>query len=456
VGGLGLIAGFVALGDPIDGRLPFDSPVLAGVALIVLVAVPLTALAWSAFSAGPRTDELALVSGVLLIGWIVGQVVVIRTFSWFQPLYLVIGVGFVVVSNRVTVTPRRRGVLFAAVGAIVVSVGIGLVPHLVKTGLTITSLVSLVLMASGVALVGVGAVSALRGGRRLAAAAGGVVVLVAVVAAVSTIAPAVAATNVPDTEITSTPGDLGLTYESVTVTTTDGVELAAWYLPGGNGAGLVVLHGAGSTRSDVLDQTEVLARGGYAVLMVDARGHGDSRGTAMDFGWYGDPDVVAGIGFLASRPDVEPGRIGVVGFSMGGEEAIGAAAADARIRAVVAEGATARRAADKAWLSDVYGWRGWLQEQLEQVQDGITTYLTEASRPTTLRAAVTEATGTRFLLITAGEAADEGHAATYITAAASDRVDVWNVEGADHTGGYETVPDDWAERVLGFLDESLG
>jgi dienelactone hydrolase len=153
---------------------------------------------------------------------------------------------------------------------------------------------------------------------------------------------------------------------------------------------------------------------------------------------------------------VDPGRIGVVGFSMGGEEAIGAAAADGRIRAVVAEGATARRSADKAWLSDVYGWRGWVQEQAEKVQDGITDYLTEASLPTVLRPAVVDAPDTRFLLITAGNVDDEGHAAAYIQAGASERVTVWNVDGADHTGGYDTQPDDWERRVVEFLDESLG
>ena len=66
---------------------------------------------------------------------------------------------------------------------------------------------------------------------------------------------------------------------------------------------------------------------------------------------------------------------------MGGEEAIGAAATDPLIGAVVAEGATGRRAADKDWYSDAYGWRGWLQERLENVQDGITDYLTAASPP---------------------------------------------------------------------------
>jgi len=328
-------------------------------------------------------------------------------------------------------------------------------PHPIKNGLTTMSVVAVVLLLSGIALVGFGAVSALRGRRRVGALAGGAVVLFVLAATVSIVAPAVAATSLPSTEITSTPATVGLEYESVAITTTDGVELAAWFVVGTNRAGVVVMHGAGSTRSDVLDQAAVIAGSGYAVLLVDARGHGDSGGTAMDFGWYGDLDIGAGTEFLASRPEVDPSRIGVIGFSMGGEEAIGAAAADPRIRAVVAEGATARQAADKAWLSDVYGWRGWLQEQVEKLQDGITDYLTEASPPSVLRSAVAQSPGASFLMITAGNVDDEGHAASYIQAAARDRVTVWNVDGADHTGGYDTQPHDWQRRVVEFLDESL-
>jgi dienelactone hydrolase len=454
-GTIGLITGGTDFGEASNDRLPFDSLLLAGLALGIVVGVPLTLLAWSAWTGGPWTDEVAFAVGMVLIGWIVVQVAVIRAFSWFQPAYLVIGTFFVAASHRVTLSPHRRGVLFVAVGTVLAAVGVGLLPHPIKNGLTTTSVVATVLLFSGVALVVVGAVSAVRGRRRLGALAGGAVVLVMLAMAVSIIAPAVAATTVPSTEVTSTPAAVGMEFESVSLTTTDGVELAAWYVPGTDGGGVVVMHGAGSTRSDVLGQAAVLARSGYALLLIDARGHGESAGTAMDFGWYGDLDVAAGTEFLASRPEVDAGRIGVVGFSMGGEEAIGAAASDPRIRAVVAEGATARRALDKAWLSEVYGWRGWLQEQVETAQDGVTDYLTEASPPVALRSAVAQSAGTRFLLITAGDVDDERHAAAYIQAAASDRVIVWNVEGADHTGGYDTRPDDWEQRVVAFLDENL-
>jgi len=140
---------------------------------------------------------------------------------------------------------------------------------------------------------------------------------------------AVYATNVPRPELGSaTPADRGMKYEEVAFTTADGVKLSGWHVPSSNRAAVVLLHGASSTRSSVLAQAAVLARRGYGVLLFDARGHGRSGG----------------------RANVDPGRIGAVGMSMGGEQVIGAIAEDERIRAVVAEGATNRVLEDHDWL----------------------------------------------------------------------------------------------------------
>ena len=217
----------------------------------------------------------------------------------------------------------------------------------------------------------------------------------------------------------------------------------------------MLLHGAGSTRSDVLDEAAVLSEAGFGVLMVDARGHGESGGRAMDFGWHGDADIEAATSYLLTRSDVEPDRIGVVGLSMGGDEALGASGSNRLIRAVVAEGATARSAQDEAWLSDEYGLRGRFQEQLERVQDWLTDGLTSASVPTSSRAGVEASNGTRYLLITAEAVPQEGHSAAYVAAGAPARVQVWTVEGSGHTDGLETAPDEWASRVTTFLDETL-
>ncbi len=97
----------------------------------------------------------------------------------------------------------------------------------------------------------------------------------------------------------------------------------------------------------------------------------------------------------------------------------------------------------------------WLQEGLEHIQDGITDFLSDASPPTSLRSAVEAASDTRFLLITAGRVSDEGRAAAFVQSGASERVTVWNVDEADHTGGYETRPQEWQQRVIAFLDASL-
>ena len=278
-----------------------------------------------------------------------------------------------------------------------------------------------------------------------------------VLVVLSIVLPGVLATNVPPTTLGAKRlAEFGVVARDVEYLAEDGTHLSAWYVASHNGAAVVLRHGAGSTRTSVIAQAVVLARHGYGVLLTDARGHGRSGGRAMDFGWNGDADITASVSFLADQPDVELNRIGVVGLSMGGEEAIGAAAADDRISAVVAEGATGRVAADKAWLNEAYGWRGRVQQGVEWLQSAVTDVLTEARRPGSLAASVRAAAPCRFLLIAAGEVADEPRAADHISEAAPDRVSVWVVPGAGHTEGLATDPSGWESRVIAFLASTLG
>ena len=86
------------------------------------------------------------------------------------------------------------------------------------------------------------------------------------------------------------------------------------------------------------------------------------------------------------------------------------------MRAVVAEGATGRTSTDLSWLPARYGWRGALQHHVERWRDTVTAVLARARPPIALAAAVTLARQTRFLLITAGEVADETFAADALRA----------------------------------------
>ncbi len=352
--------------------------------------------------------------------------------------------------------PERSALAFAA-GLVALPVGIGVaLPFAASSGFDAMSTAGVLTLAGGLvlALAGwLGLVRSTPGWWRLVVAP---VLALALVTSCWTLGVAVAATNVPPTELgAATPADRGLSYRDVTFTTADGVRLSGWYVPSSNGAAVVVLHGAGSTRSAVLDQAAVLARHGYGVLLFDARGHGLSEGRAMDFGWYGDADVGAAVSFLDSQPDVDPSRIAALGLSMGGEEAIGAAAVDPRIRAVVAEGATTRVAADRAWLSDAYGWRGTLQEGVEWLQYSITDLLTAAHSPSSLRSAVRAAAPRPVLLIAGGSVPDEPWADRFIRSASPASVELWVVSDAGHTGGLHAHPVAWEHRVVGFLDRTF-
>src|SRR6478672_3559043 len=69
---------------------------------------------------------------------------------------------------------------------------------------------------------------------------------------------------------------LGLRHERVTFAASDGVRLSGWWVPGRNGAAVVVVHGGGGDREGAVAHARMLARAGYGVLLYDARGRGRS------------------------------------------------------------------------------------------------------------------------------------------------------------------------------------
>jgi fermentation-respiration switch protein FrsA (DUF1100 family) len=332
--------------------------------------------------------------------------------------------------------------------------GLG-IRHLQKTGVAVESVLGLVLLVAGLALLGFATVTiwrVLRSWWRLVLLPAAVFCLAVVIS----LALAAMFTFVPRTELGSTtPADRGLAYSDVTFAATDGITLSAWLIPSTNHAAVILLHGAGSNRTATLAHAVVLVRHGYGVLMVDARGQGRSGGGGMDIGWYGDQDSGGALAFLQRRSDVDPTRIAILGLSMGGEEAIGAAAAHRAIRAVIAEGATQRTAADKAgWLPGGFG--GSIQRGLDRLTYGMTALLTAARQPIPLHDAIAKASGTPFLLIAAGRKPDETKAANYFRSAAPDRISVWTVPGANHTGALQTDPQQWESHVITFLNRALG
>jgi pimeloyl-ACP methyl ester carboxylesterase len=265
---------------------------------------------------------------------------------------------------------------------------------------------------------------------------------------------AVNATNRPPGPLgPATPARYGLGYQDVAFRTVDGVRLSAWYIPPRNGAAVVLLPGAGSTRTAVLGQAAVLARHGYGALLVDTRGHGRSGGHAMDFGWWGNRDLAGAVSFLDRQSGVRADKIAALGESMGGEQALAAAGSDPRIRAVVAEGATGQQLADHGWLPG--GTEGALQRGMEWVMYSAAGLISGAPRPMSIPDAVRAAGGRPTLIIAGGAVADESAAARWFRAPSPATVQVWVVPHAGHTQGLTTAPRAWEAHVIGFLEAAL-
>ena len=128
------------------------------------------------------------------------------------------------------------------------------------------------------------------------------------------------------------------------------VEIAGWFIPSGRSRRVIVLvHGKDANRTRELDRdlsddvpgefpdlAVGLSRRGFAVLMIDLRGHGQSGHARFGFGHTERRDVRGAVDWLVARGFC-PGRIGVLGISMGAAAGIGAASEDDRIGAFVAD-----------------------------------------------------------------------------------------------------------------------
>jgi uncharacterized protein len=138
----------------------------------------------------------------------------------------------------------------------------------------------------------------------------------------------------PHIAIPGVPADYGLAATDVTLTTADGITLAAWLVPAATtpAPAVVLLHGYPASKNDLLPLAGAL-HGRFTVLLVDFRSFGESAGRATTLGHRERLDLRAAVDFLAARGDE---RIGVFGYSLGGAVALLGAAEDARIRAVAA------------------------------------------------------------------------------------------------------------------------
>ena len=132
------------------------------------------------------------------------------------------------------------------------------------------------------------------------------------------------------------PSAFDLPLESVHFQSRDGLRLAGWFIPGTNGATVILAHGRGSDHSYMLTDANYLYQDGFSVLLFDFRYRGKSEGDAVTLGAKEAWDIESAMEYLKTRPGVDLDRIGVQGNSMGAASAILAAAETPEIKGVIA------------------------------------------------------------------------------------------------------------------------
>ena len=132
-----------------------------------------------------------------------------------------------------------------------------------------------------------------------------------------------------------------VSFKSHTLKIAGVLETPRDYKAGERRAAIMVLHGFGSNKdsSSCTIATRMFEAMGYVTLRFDFRGCGESEGASGKVICLEQvEDTRAAVAYLASRPEVDPKRIGVMGHSFGAAVAVYAAGVDGRIAACLSCG----------------------------------------------------------------------------------------------------------------------
>jgi fermentation-respiration switch protein FrsA (DUF1100 family) len=241
--------------------------------------------------------------------------------------------------------------------------------------------------------------------------------------------------------------DLGLPYEEVDIAADGDVVLRAWYVPSRNRAAVITYP----ERREAQPYARFLAAHGYGVLMLDRRGQGGSTGDPNSYGWGEHRDIAAASAYLRGRSDVDPDRIGGIGFSVGGEVLLETAARASDLQAVVAEGAGFRSIREFRHL----GASSWFSYPLVGVATLSTAVFANQLPPPDLVDLMSRTPPRPVLLIQAetGQGGEELN--SLYAAAAGDTVELWRVAGSTHVDGLQAAPHEYDRRVIDFFDQAL-
>lgn len=247
--------------------------------------------------------------------------------------------------------------------------------------------------------------------------------------------------------------DHGREYQSITIfNQQDDIHLSGWYIPSENGAAVILLHGFGGNRLDMKSRADVLARHGFGVLIYDLRGHGESEGNVRAFGWQDVEDVKSALEFLSNREEVDPNKIGILGFSIGGQIAIRATSEYEQIKAIIAD--------DPGFVTvdDAPAPSNTKQQILYTVSwvDGRGVSLwTGISIPAGVTDVIRDISPRPIMFIGTGQAEEGLALVRHFYETANDPKELWVIPEAYHGGEFEARPLEYEEKMITFFNDAL-
>ncbi|OGF51132.1 MAG: hypothetical protein A2231_00700 [Candidatus Firestonebacteria bacterium RIFOXYA2_FULL_40_8] len=136
------------------------------------------------------------------------------------------------------------------------------------------------------------------------------------------------------------PAVFNIQFEKITFVTKDNIIVYGWWVSQKNNGKCVILcHGLGADKGDMLNYIPFLYKKGYSCLAFDFRGHGESKEKYTSLGFNEVKDLLAAVDFVKTK-GVK--HIGVIGRSMGAAASIRTAEVCPDIQAVVADSSFAR------------------------------------------------------------------------------------------------------------------
>ena len=275
-------------------------------------------------------------------------------------------------------------------------------------------------------------------------------------------------TKLDRTPLEGHPNEYGLPYENVAFSPRgdewNDIVLRGWLIEAEKLAGqedeltVMLVHGLNRNRTgdNALELANRLFDRGFNVLLFDIRGHGESDGERLSAGYFEKWDVLGAYDFLVQR-GASPGKVGLLGWSLGAGTALLAAAEEPAIKAVVADSSfadvhdliaqeTARATVFPQWVVPVFvpG-----MKIISRVLYGID-----------VGAVVPEkAAGTLgYPILVIHGAADErvpAEQSVRIYTSAPVGSELWLSPGSEHADAVIDAPDEYVERVDAYFHSQL-